>query len=190
MWRYGWDVYYQALLITSTRKQPAGRAADLLIAEAYCYERKVRFHLGSATLREKLLMFGAKRVILTHMSPDMLGRVSELRDCEAANEGLVRNGTCSFYFWIANGRSRKYRFTRAQGSERAILAVCARDAGQRTRKKYGCGVKRSPTAAAPIMEGYQPGQNQGWTQAHFLARKNSDGTPAGKQKSGGRKAMT
>jgi len=31
-----------------------------------------------ATLREKLPMIGAKRLILTHMSPDMLGRVSEL----------------------------------------------------------------------------------------------------------------
>jgi ribonuclease BN (tRNA processing enzyme) len=63
-------------------------APDLLIAEAYCFERKVRFHLDYATLREKLPMIGAKRLILTHMSPDMLGRVSELQDCEAANDGL------------------------------------------------------------------------------------------------------
>jgi hypothetical protein len=54
----------------------AGHDADLLIAEAYCFERKVRFHLDYVTLREKLPMIGAKRLILTHMSPDMLGRVS------------------------------------------------------------------------------------------------------------------
>jgi ribonuclease BN (tRNA processing enzyme) len=66
----------------------AGRDADLLIAEAYCFERKVRFHLDYATLRGKLPMIGAKRLILTHMSPDMLGRVGELRDCEAADDGL------------------------------------------------------------------------------------------------------
>jgi ribonuclease BN (tRNA processing enzyme) len=66
----------------------AGHNADLLIAEAYCFERKVRFHLDYATLREKLPMIGAKRLILTHMSPDMLGRVGELQDCEAANDGL------------------------------------------------------------------------------------------------------
>jgi ribonuclease BN (tRNA processing enzyme) len=66
----------------------AGRDADLLIAEAYCYERKVRFHLDYTTLREKWPLIGAKRLILTHMSPDMLGRVGELRDCEAANDGL------------------------------------------------------------------------------------------------------
>lgn len=67
---------------------PACRDADLLIAEAYCFERKVRFHLDYATLREKLPMIGAKRIILTHMSPDMLGRVGELQDCEAAYDGL------------------------------------------------------------------------------------------------------
>ena len=66
----------------------AGRNADLLIAEAYCFERKVRFHLDYATLREKLPMIGAKRLILTHMSPDMLGRMSELKDCEAAQDGM------------------------------------------------------------------------------------------------------
>lgn len=62
--------------------------ADLLIAEAYCYERKVRFHLDYATLREKIPMIGAKRIVLTHMSSDMLGKVSELQNCEAAYDGL------------------------------------------------------------------------------------------------------
>jgi ribonuclease BN (tRNA processing enzyme) len=66
----------------------AGRNADLLIAEAYCFERKVQFHLDYSTLREKLPMIGAKRLILTHMSPDMLCRVSELKDCEAAYDGM------------------------------------------------------------------------------------------------------
>ncbi|MRG57811.1 MBL fold metallo-hydrolase [Phyllobacterium sp. SYP-B3895] len=73
--------WVEALLVAS-------RNADLLIAEAYCFERKVRFHLDYATLREKLPLMGAKRLILTHMSPDMLGRVSELQDCEAAADGL------------------------------------------------------------------------------------------------------
>jgi len=66
----------------------AGRDANLLIAEAYWYERKVRFHLDYATLREKLPLIGAKRVILTHMSPDMLERVGNFKDCEAASDGL------------------------------------------------------------------------------------------------------
>jgi ribonuclease BN (tRNA processing enzyme) len=66
----------------------ACRDADLLIAEAYYFERKVPFHLDYATLRENLPMIGAKRVVLTHMSPDMLGKISDVQDCEAAYDGL------------------------------------------------------------------------------------------------------
>lgn len=66
----------------------AGRNADLLIAEAYTYERKIRFHLDYATLRDKLPSMTPKRVVVTHMSPDMLERAHELRDCEAASDGL------------------------------------------------------------------------------------------------------
>jgi ribonuclease BN (tRNA processing enzyme) len=66
----------------------AARNADLLIAEAYTYERKIRFHLDYATLREKLPLMNPKRVVLTHMSLDMLYRVGELQDWEAASDGL------------------------------------------------------------------------------------------------------
>ena len=65
-----------------------GHQADILIAECYTYERKVRFHLDYATLREKLPLIGARRVILTHMSPEMLSRCGELREHEAASDGL------------------------------------------------------------------------------------------------------
>ena len=64
----------------------ASRNADLLIAEAYFFERKVRFHLDYATLREKLSLIGAKRLILTHMSDDVLGRIEEV-DVEYAEDG-------------------------------------------------------------------------------------------------------
>jgi ribonuclease BN (tRNA processing enzyme) len=66
----------------------ASHDADLLIAEAYCFERKVRFHLDYKTLREKLPTIGAKRLILTHMSSDMLAKVSELSVGQAAYDGL------------------------------------------------------------------------------------------------------
>src|SRR5215472_17426543 len=49
-----------------------GRDADVLIAEAYTFDRRIRFHLDFATLREKQRLIGAKRTILTHMSQDML----------------------------------------------------------------------------------------------------------------------
>src|SRR5262249_54686204 len=65
----------------------AGCNADLLIAEAYWYERKVRFHLDYATLKQKLPLIGAKGVILTHMSPDMLDLTSALDGCDAAADG-------------------------------------------------------------------------------------------------------
>jgi ribonuclease BN (tRNA processing enzyme) len=65
----------------------AGQRADLLIAECYTYDRKVRFHLDYATLSEKLPLIGAKRVVLTHMSPEMLARAATGR-FETASDGL------------------------------------------------------------------------------------------------------
>jgi ribonuclease BN (tRNA processing enzyme) len=55
----------------------AARGADLFVAEAYFWDRKVKFR------REAI---GAKRLIVTHMSPDMLGRLGEL-PCEYAEDG-------------------------------------------------------------------------------------------------------
>jgi hypothetical protein len=62
----------------------------------------------------------------------------------------------------------------------AALAVCAR-CGARTRKNMGCG-QALANAAAPIMEGYRPGQKPRLDASAFPVRKNSDGTPTGKQK--------
>lgn len=64
----------------------AGQRADLLIAEAYTFERSVRFHLNWQALRLHLEAIGAAKVLLTHMSSDMLGRVPE--GCMAAEDGL------------------------------------------------------------------------------------------------------
>jgi ribonuclease BN (tRNA processing enzyme) len=65
-----------------------GRDADLLIAEALSFERKIKFHLDYATLRANLDRIGAKRVILTHMGPDMLAQLSRVRE-EVAEDGMV-----------------------------------------------------------------------------------------------------
>ncbi len=64
----------------------AARGADLFIAEAYFFEKRVRFHLDYATLARALPGIGAKRVILTHMSQDMLSRLPEV-PCETADDG-------------------------------------------------------------------------------------------------------
>jgi ribonuclease BN (tRNA processing enzyme) len=66
----------------------AGRGADLLIAEALFFERRIRYHLDYASLAEHLGEIGAKRVILTHMALDMLARRHEVPlDC--ARDGMV-----------------------------------------------------------------------------------------------------
>src|SRR5579859_2289401 len=57
---------------------PAARDADLFIAEAYTYDRIVKNHLSLKTLEAHLGEVNARRVILTHMSEDMLGRLQQL----------------------------------------------------------------------------------------------------------------
>jgi phosphoribosyl 1,2-cyclic phosphodiesterase len=52
------------------------------------YEKPVRAHLALSILREHLPAIGAKRVILTHMSEDMLGRLDEV-EYETADDGKV-----------------------------------------------------------------------------------------------------
>ena len=67
---------------------PLGREADLLIAEAYTFETNVRNHLSLASLKEHLAEIAPKRLILTHMSDDMLGRLG-LLSYSTASDGLV-----------------------------------------------------------------------------------------------------
>ncbi len=65
-----------------------GCDSDLLIAEAYFYEKRVPLHLSFAILAEKLPLIAPKRLILTHMSDDMLGRLGRI-DHETARDGLM-----------------------------------------------------------------------------------------------------
>jgi ribonuclease BN (tRNA processing enzyme) len=67
---------------------PIGRGADLLIAEAYVFEKQVPLHLSYKTLVAKLGLIGARRLILTHMSDDMLGKADGVPH-ERAEDGLV-----------------------------------------------------------------------------------------------------
>ena len=66
----------------------AARDTDLFAAEAYTYDRPVRYHLDYATLAAHLPELGARRVVLTHMSADMLGRLADAR-LPAAHDGLT-----------------------------------------------------------------------------------------------------
>ena len=67
---------------------PAARDADLFIAEAYYYDKVVKNHLSLKTLEAHLAEIKPKRLILTHMSDDMLGRLETL-DYTAASDGMI-----------------------------------------------------------------------------------------------------
>lgn len=66
----------------------AGHDADLLIAEAYFFEKKIRGHLNLDTLIRHLELIQPKRFILTHMSSDMLQRLPDLA-FETAYDGKI-----------------------------------------------------------------------------------------------------
>ena len=60
--------------------------ADLFIAESYYYEKKMKNHLNYRTLLARRQELQCKRIILTHMSDDMLGRLNSL-EFEYAEDG-------------------------------------------------------------------------------------------------------
>jgi len=66
----------------------AARGADLLIAEAYHYEKKIPFHLDYRTLMEKSAGLGIGRTVITHMSADMLSKTG-LAACDVADDGKI-----------------------------------------------------------------------------------------------------
>jgi ribonuclease BN (tRNA processing enzyme) len=67
---------------------PLGRDADLFIAEAYTFDKVVKNHLSLRTLETHLAEIRPKRLILTHMSDDMLSRLDAL-PFTAAHDGMV-----------------------------------------------------------------------------------------------------
>jgi ribonuclease BN (tRNA processing enzyme) len=79
---YSADTEWTATLI------PLARDADLFIAEAYTYDKVVKNHLSLKTLERNLAEINPKRLILTHMSDDMLGRLGTLAHT-AASDGMI-----------------------------------------------------------------------------------------------------
>jgi ribonuclease BN (tRNA processing enzyme) len=64
----------------------AARGADLFVCEAYFFEKKVRHHLDYRTLMERRAELGCRRLVLTHMSDDLLRQLRNL-DAEWAEDG-------------------------------------------------------------------------------------------------------
>jgi ribonuclease BN (tRNA processing enzyme) len=79
---YSADTEWTATLI------PAARDADLFIAEAYYYDKVVKNHLSLKTLEAHLAEIKPKRLVLTHMSEDMLARLDTLAHT-AASDGMI-----------------------------------------------------------------------------------------------------
>ena len=65
-----------------------GRDADLFVSEAYVYDKPLPLHLSYRQLVEKLPLIRPKRLILTHMSDDMLGRGDAIAH-ETAEDGMI-----------------------------------------------------------------------------------------------------
>lgn len=66
----------------------AAKGADLFVAEAYFRDKRVALHLDLATLEAHLPAIAAKRLILTHMSDDMLSRRADI-PYETAEDGMI-----------------------------------------------------------------------------------------------------
>jgi len=64
------------------------RDADLFICEAYFFAKAVKNHLSYTTLAEHRGRLSCRRLVLTHLSADMLRRRSEVRE-EVAEDGLT-----------------------------------------------------------------------------------------------------
>jgi ribonuclease BN (tRNA processing enzyme) len=64
------------------------RDADVFVCEAYTHEREIRYHLSYRRLLAERPRLSCRRVVITHMGPDMLAHADESA-FECAEDGLV-----------------------------------------------------------------------------------------------------
>ncbi len=62
--------------------------ADLFVCEAYFFDKKIKYHLDYLTLKDHRTQLGCRRLMLTHMSDDLLQRLRDL-DIEWAEDGKL-----------------------------------------------------------------------------------------------------
>ena len=66
----------------------AAKGADLLVAECYFFRKPVKWHLNYPEIARRRAEIGARRIILTHMSNEMLAETDNVPE-ECASDGLV-----------------------------------------------------------------------------------------------------
>ena len=66
----------------------AAAGADLFICEAYFFDKAIKNHLAYTTLREHRSRLDCRRIVLTHLSADMLARRAEMTE-DVAEDGLT-----------------------------------------------------------------------------------------------------
>ena len=62
--------------------------ADLFLVESVSYEKRLKYHLDYATLRAHWAELTAKRIVITHMGPEMLAQAGAV-SCETADDGKI-----------------------------------------------------------------------------------------------------
>ena len=70
---------------------PAAQDADLFITECFAYEYEARYHMNWKTISQNLPRLTAKKIMLTHMGPEMLANKEKVivPDVLLAEDGLV-----------------------------------------------------------------------------------------------------
>ncbi|MCU0562803.1 MAG: MBL fold metallo-hydrolase [Desulfobacterales bacterium] len=66
----------------------AANGADLFVCEAYFFDKPMKYHLNYRTLLEHRSSLNCRRLLMTHMSTDLLARLPEV-ELETAADGLV-----------------------------------------------------------------------------------------------------
>jgi ribonuclease BN (tRNA processing enzyme) len=64
----------------------AASGADLFVCEAYFFDKRIKYHLDYRTLLAARNRLDCRRLMLTHMSADMLVRLGEV-EAEWAEDG-------------------------------------------------------------------------------------------------------
>lgn len=70
---------------------PAAEGADLFICESFGFEKATGYHMSWDDVAANIDRLGARRILLTHMGPDMLAHRDQVRDERVllAEDGLV-----------------------------------------------------------------------------------------------------